>query len=84
LPRPYFNMLVCHIILFHILLFILVPGGSIAQDGDKPCKTNACVFEAPEDMDSMHNYEQVCVCVCYIFLVCVLFILYHYHMTVLS
>ena len=39
--------------------FILVPGGSIAQDGDKPCKTNACVFEAPEDMDSMHNYEQV-------------------------
>ena len=39
--------------------FIAVPGGSIAQDGDKPCKTNACVFEAPEDMDSMHNYEQV-------------------------
>jgi len=39
--------------------FILVPGGSIAQEGDKPCKTNACVFEAPEDMDSMHNYEQV-------------------------
>ena len=39
--------------------FIPVPGGSIAQDGDKPCKTNACVFEAPEDMDSMHNYEQV-------------------------
>jgi hypothetical protein len=43
----------------HILHFIPVPGGSIAQDGDKPCKTNACVFEAPEDMDSMHNYEQV-------------------------
>ncbi|GFG40143.1 hypothetical protein Cfor_08228 [Coptotermes formosanus] len=47
--------------LFDILIAggLLVPGGSIAQDGDKPCKTNACVFEAPEDMDSMHNYEQV-------------------------
>jgi len=49
--------------------FITVPGGSIAQDGDKPCKTNACVFEAPEDMDSMHNYEQVNLfglCVCFV------------------
>lgn len=47
--------------LFDILIAggLLVPGGSIAQDGDKPCKTNACVFEAPEDMDSMHSYEQV-------------------------
>jgi hypothetical protein len=44
---------VCHV---H---FIPVPGGSIAMEGDKPCKTNACVFEAPEDMDSMHSYEQV-------------------------
>lgn len=57
-------MLVCHVILFNVLLFVLVPGGSIAQDGDKPCKTNACVFEAPEDMDSMHNYEQVSCTVC--------------------
>lgn len=38
---------------------ISVPGGSIAQDGDRPCKTMACVFEAPADMASMHNYEQV-------------------------
>ncbi|PSN42014.1 Protein krasavietz [Blattella germanica] len=47
--------------LFDILIAggLLVPGGSIAQDGDKPCKTNACVFEASADMDSMHNYEQV-------------------------
>lgn len=47
--------------LFDILIAggLLVPGGSIAVEGDKPCKTNACVFEAPEDMDSMHNYEQV-------------------------
>ncbi|XP_067003573.1 protein krasavietz [Anabrus simplex] len=47
--------------LFDILIAggLLVPGGSIAQDGDKPCKTNACIFEAPEDMDSLHSYEQV-------------------------
>nr|CAD7460389.1 unnamed protein product [Timema tahoe] len=47
--------------LFDILIAggLLVPGGSIAQEGDKPCKTTACVFEAPEDMDSMHNFEQV-------------------------
>nr|CAD7409170.1 unnamed protein product [Timema cristinae] len=46
--------------LFDILIAggLLVPGGSIAQEGDKPCKTTACVFEAPEDMDSMHNFEQ--------------------------
>lgn len=47
--------------LFDILIAggLLVPGGSIAQDGDKPCKTNACVFEASEDMESMHSFEQV-------------------------
>lgn len=31
----------------------------MAQDGDKLCKTNACLFGQPEDMDAMHNYEQV-------------------------
>lgn len=31
----------------------------MSQDGDKLWKTNACVFEAPEDMVSMRNYEQV-------------------------
>lgn len=47
--------------LFDILIAggLLVPGGSIAQDGDKPVKTTACVFEQPEDMESMRNFEQV-------------------------
>jgi len=47
--------------LFDILIAggLLVPGGSIAQDGDKLCKTKACVFEAPADMASMRSYEQV-------------------------
>lgn len=29
------------------------------MEGDKPCKTDCCLFGAPEDMESMHNYEQV-------------------------
>ncbi|RZF48705.1 hypothetical protein LSTR_LSTR011335 [Laodelphax striatellus] len=47
--------------LFDILIAggLLVPGGSIAQDGDKICKTNACVFETPEDIASLRNFEQV-------------------------
>lgn len=47
--------------LFDILIAggLLVPGGSIAQDGDKLVKTTACVFAQPEDMESMKNYEQV-------------------------
>ncbi|KAK6639313.1 hypothetical protein RUM43_007585 [Polyplax serrata] len=47
--------------LFDILIAggLLVPGGSIATDGDKICKTNVCIFDAPEDMESMKNYEQV-------------------------
>lgn len=47
--------------LFDILIAggLLVPGGSIAQDGDKLCKTTACIFEAPDDMVSMRNFEQV-------------------------
>lgn len=36
----------------------VVPGGSIAQDGPL-CKTKACVFEAPADLASLRNYEQV-------------------------
>lgn len=39
-----------------------VPGGSIAQDGDKLCKTTACIFETPDDMTSMRNFEQVNSC----------------------
>lgn len=47
--------------LFDIMIAggLLVPGGSIAQDGDKPVKTSACVFEQSEDMESMRNFEQV-------------------------
>ncbi|KAK7586060.1 hypothetical protein V9T40_003936 [Parthenolecanium corni] len=47
--------------LFDILIAggLLVPGGSVAQDGDKLCKTNACIFEASDDMASMRSFEQV-------------------------
>lgn len=47
-------------VLFDILIAggLLVPGGSISQDGEKP-RTNYCIFEAPEDMESMRNHEQV-------------------------
>jgi hypothetical protein len=48
-------------VLFDILIAggLLVPGGSIAHDGDKPVKTMACVFEQSEDIESMRNFEQV-------------------------
>ncbi|KAK3908473.1 Protein krasavietz [Frankliniella fusca] len=47
--------------LFDILIAggLLVPGGSIATEIDKPYKTECCLFGASEDMESMHNYEQV-------------------------
>ncbi|KAH8311577.1 hypothetical protein KR044_006990 [Drosophila immigrans] len=47
-------------VLFDILIAggLLVPGGSISQDGEKP-RTNYCIFDAPEDMESMRNHEQV-------------------------
>jgi len=47
-------------VLFDILIAggLLIPGGSISQDGDKPF-TNACIFKAPSDMESMRNHEQV-------------------------
>lgn len=47
-------------VLFDILIAggLLVPGGSISQDGDKPY-TTACIFNASEDMDSMREQEQV-------------------------
>lgn len=66
--------------LFDIMIAggLLVPGGSIAQDGDKPVKTSACVFEQAEDMESMRNFEQVARCFLYrslflalVFLACV-------------
>ncbi|CAD7092026.1 unnamed protein product [Hermetia illucens] len=47
-------------VLFDILIAggLLVPGGSISQDGEKP-RTNCCIFTASEDMDAMRSYEQV-------------------------
>lgn len=47
-------------VLFDILIAggLLVPGGSISQDGEKP-RTNCCIFAATEDMDAMHAHEQV-------------------------
>lgn len=39
--------------------YVVVPGGSIAQDSDRICRTSSCVFEAPGDMASLRNYEQV-------------------------
>ncbi|KAH8306453.1 hypothetical protein KR018_011692 [Drosophila ironensis] len=47
-------------VLFDILIAggLLVPGGSISQDGEKP-RTNYCIFDAPESMEAMRNHEQV-------------------------
>lgn len=47
-------------VLFDILIAggLLVPGGSISQDGEKPY-TSACIFAASEDMESMREQEQV-------------------------
>lgn len=47
-------------VLFDILIAggLLVPGGSISQDGEKPY-TKACIFAASEEMESMREQEQV-------------------------
>lgn len=47
-------------VLFDILIAggLLVPGGSISQDGEKP-STDCCIFTASEDLDAMHSHEQV-------------------------
>lgn len=47
-------------VLFDILIAggLLVPGGGISQDGEKP-QTNFCIFGASEDMEAMHSHEQV-------------------------
>lgn len=48
-------------VLFDILIAggLLVPGGSISQDGEKP-STECCIFTADENMEAMHSHEQVC------------------------
>lgn len=47
-------------VLFDILIAggLLVPGGSISQDGEKP-RTTFCIFGASEEMEAMRNHEQV-------------------------
>lgn len=47
-------------VLFDILIAggLLVPGGSISQDGEKPY-TSQCIFAASEDMESMREQEQI-------------------------
>ncbi|XP_056635630.1 protein krasavietz [Diorhabda carinulata] len=49
--------------LFDILIAggILVPGGTLSQEGDGPYRTEACIFNTPDEinMDIMKNWEQV-------------------------
>ncbi|XP_050295504.1 protein krasavietz [Anthonomus grandis grandis] len=49
--------------LFDILIAggILVPGGTLSQEGDGPHQTDACIFNASDDinMEEMKNWEQV-------------------------
>lgn len=49
--------------LFDILIAggILVPGGTLSQEGEAPCKTDVCIFNTPDEIDLqvMKNWEQV-------------------------
>ncbi|XP_060528038.1 protein krasavietz [Cylas formicarius] len=49
--------------LFDILIAggILVPGGTLSQEGDGPHKTDACIFNTKDEinMEEMKNWEQV-------------------------
>uniref|UniRef100_V5G1K0 Protein extra bases n=1 Tax=Anoplophora glabripennis TaxID=217634 RepID=V5G1K0_ANOGL len=49
--------------LFDILIAggILVPGGTLSQEGDGPHKTDACIFNTPDEinMEIMKSWEQV-------------------------
>ncbi|CAG9830103.1 unnamed protein product [Diabrotica balteata] len=49
--------------LFDVLIAggILVPGGTLSQEGDGPYRTEACIFNTPDEinMDIMKNWEQV-------------------------
>lgn len=41
--------------------FILVPGGTLSQEGEPPYKTDACIFNTPEEinLEIMKSWEQV-------------------------
>ncbi|CAG9820989.1 unnamed protein product [Phaedon cochleariae] len=49
--------------LFDVLIAggILVPGGTLSQEGDGPYRTEACIFNTPDEinMEIMKNWEQV-------------------------
>lgn len=49
--------------LFDILIAggLLVPGGTLSQDGEGPFKTDACIFTTPNEinLELMKNWEQV-------------------------
>ncbi|XP_041982804.1 protein krasavietz [Aricia agestis] len=47
-------------VIFDVLIAggLLLPGGSVSMDGETP-KTNTCIFNANEDMDTMRNFEQI-------------------------
>lgn len=47
-------------VIFDVLIAggLLLPGGSVSMDGETP-KTETCIFNASEDMDTMRNFEQV-------------------------
>lgn len=51
-------------VLFDILIAggLLIPGGSIAQDGDKQVRTKVCVFTQAGDIESMRKFDQVNFC----------------------
>lgn len=44
-----------------IIYFFVVPGGTLSQEGDGPHKTDACIFNTPDEinMEEMKNWEQV-------------------------
>lgn len=41
--------------------YIVVPGGTLSQEGDGPHKTEACIFNTPDEinMEIMKSWEQV-------------------------
>lgn len=40
---------------------VSVPGGTLSQEGEAPYKTEACIFNTPDDinLDVMKSWEQV-------------------------
>lgn len=42
-------------------LFFSVPGGTLSQEGDPPYKTEACIFNTPDEinLEIMKSWEQV-------------------------